>query len=339
LSWLALLPLAACGGGSNSPGGPSGPTGPTEPTYTLNVTVYYDENRNGALDPNEGARVPGVEVVVGAASGISAPGTGLAMVTGIREGSYEVTVDPGSLPVYYQFGATLPVQVPQTSEISLPLALPIESNRPNVYLAFGDSITDGEGSSDGQGYAVKLLNLLGPHFGRADVKKWGRSADSSLESAQATGTPLRAVEPAYTLILFGTNDWHDSRCKDMTPDCFTIDALDKIVQDVKDFHSLPVLGTLPPVNPDLAPASRNAWVESMNEQIRALAQQEGVLLADLHGAFSAQSSLSALFSDDVHPNDAGYDVMAQAWFAAISQSRASASSSPRRGFDFSFGGF
>jgi lysophospholipase L1-like esterase len=338
LSWLLLLPLAACGGGGSS-SGPSGPSEPTEPTYSLSVTVYYDENGNGALDPGESARVPGVEVVAGTGTGISASGTGVANVTGIHEGAQEVTVDPGSLPAYYQFAEPIVVQVPQTSEVSLPLVLPIGGNRPNVYLAFGDSITDGEGSSDGQGYADKLLNLLGPYFGRADVHKWGRSADTSLESAQATGTPLRAVHPAYTLILFGTNDWHDSRCKDMTPECFTIDALDSIVQDVKAFESLPVLGTLPPVNPDLAPASRNEWVEATNEEIRALAQREQVLLADVQGAFTAQPSLSALFADDVHPNDAGFDVLAQAWFDAISQPRSAASSSRRRGFDFSFGGF
>jgi lysophospholipase L1-like esterase len=287
----------------------------------------------------EGARVPGVEVLVGSGTGTSAPNTGIANVTGIREGAHEATVDPGSLPAYYQFAGPITVQVPQTTELSFPVALPIGSNRPNVYLAFGDSITDGQGSSDGQGYVEKLLNLLGPHFGRADVQKWGRSADTSIESAGATGTPLRSTRPAYTLILFGTNDWHDSRCKDMTPDCFTIDALDSIVQDVKAFGSLPVLGTLPPVNPDLAPVSRNEWVETMNEKIRALAQQEGVLLADLHGAFSAQPDLASLFADDVHPNNAGFEVIAEAWFDAISQPRSAASSSRRRGFDFSFGGF
>jgi lysophospholipase L1-like esterase len=302
------------------------------------VTVYYDENRNGALDPAEAARVPGVEVVVGTGSGTSAPGTGVADVTGIRAGAQEVTVDPGSLPMYYQFAAPIAVQVPETTELVLPLALSIGNNRPNVYLAFGDSITDGEGSSDGQGYVERLLNLLGPYFARADVRKWGRSADTSLESAAATGTPLRAVEPAYTLILFGTNDWHDSRCKDMN-DCFTIDALSSIVQDVKNFQSLPVLGTIPPVNPAMAPASRNEWVEAMNEQIRVLARQEDVLLADLHGAFSAQPDLAGLFADDVHPNDAGFDVMAQAWFEAITRPRSAASSSRPRSFGVSLGGF
>jgi hypothetical protein len=37
----------------------------------------------------------------------------------------------------------------------------------------------------------------------------------------------------------------------------------------------------------------------------------------------------------VHPNDAGYQVLAQGWFKAITRARsAAASSSPRFGFPF-----
>ena len=106
---------------------------------------------------------------------------------------------------------------------------------------------------------------------------------------------------------------------------------------MKAWQSLPVLGTLPPVNPDLAPAGRNAWVDEMNAAIRALAREQGVPLADINAAFKAQGSLPPLFVDDVHPNDRGYDVIAQAWFDAITRSR-SATSSKRRAFGFSFGG-
>ena len=38
---------------------------------------------------------------------------------------------------------------------------------------------------------------------------------------------------------------------------------------------------------------------------------------DLEAAFLAQPSLRALYTDHVHPNDAGYEVMAQAFFEAI----------------------
>ena len=65
----------------------------------------------------------------------------------------------------------------------------------------------------------------------------------------------------------------------------------------------------------------------MNVQIKALAQQQQVLLCDMNAEFKAQSNLTALYCDYVHPNDAGYQVMAQGWFKAITRGRA-ASAAP-----------
>jgi len=339
LSFLLLLPLLACGsGGGGGSSSPSGPSGPSAPGHTLLVTVYYDENGNGQLDSVEGVRIPGVAVVVGLGTGTTGPGTGQATVTGIIEGSHNVTLRPESLPAYFQAAQPIPVQVPGSGEVFYPVILPIGGNNANVYLGYGDSITDGEGSSDGTGYTLMLENRLGPHLGRAQVQEWGRPGDSSIENAEVATKTLRWFDPAYTLILLGTNDWHDSRCQDQGPlDCFTIEALRSIILDVKNHQSLPILGTLPPVNPALAPSGRNDWVDEMNGAIRNLAREQGVPVAEINAMFKAQGSLPPLFVDDVHPSDLGYDVLAQAWFEAITRSR-SAASSGRRSFGFSFGG-
>jgi lysophospholipase L1-like esterase len=329
----AGLAAAACGGGSSPT---AGPTEPAVPTYSLSAIVFYDQNGNGQLDGSEGARVPGVEVLVGTGRGTSAPGTGVAVVTGIREGAQSVTVRTDSLPAYYQAGPALSVQVPGTSEVRIPLTLPIGGNKPNLYLGLGDSITLGEGSSDRRGYGTKLQNLLGAHFGRAEVVLRGRSGDSSIETEEVTRRTLRDHDPAYTLILLGTNDWQDQTCQNQGPSaCFTIEALSSIVDQVRDWDSLPVLGTIIPGNPNLVPAGRNAWNDDMNARIKALAQQKQVPLADLNADFKATGNLPSLFADDVHPNDAGYQVLAQGWWKAVSRSRsAAASSSPRFGFPF-----
>ena len=242
-----------------------------------------------------------------------------------------------SVPAYFQPAPPVPIQVPGATEVRIPLTLPIGDNNPNLYLGLGDSITFGDGSSDGLGYVLKLQNLLGPHFGRAEVQ--------ALRAARATPAPRRRrsparpcgwFDPAYTLILLGTNDWQDQTCQKQGPAaCFTIDALRSIVEDVKDWDSLPVLATIIPVNPAKVPAGRNAWYDEMNVRIKALAQEQKVTLADLNADFKASGNLPALFADDVHPNDAGYQVMAQGWFKAITRARsAAASSSPRFGFAF-----
>ena len=83
-----LLILPACGGGGPS----TGPTTqPSEPTYSVTATLFYDENGNGLLDANEAVRLPGIDVVVGSATGKSGPG-GQAVVAGVKAGSQAVAI-------------------------------------------------------------------------------------------------------------------------------------------------------------------------------------------------------------------------------------------------------
>ncbi len=177
LAWSGLVLLTAsvagCGGGA-SPAAPSASATPALPTHSITATVFYDQDGNGQLDGNEAVRVPGVEVVIGTGSGRSAAGTGQALVTGIQAGTATVALRTESVPYYFQPLAAAVVQVPGPTEVRIPLTLPIGRNNANLYLGLGDSITDGSGSSDGLGYTMKLQALLGPHFGRAEVREWGR---------------------------------------------------------------------------------------------------------------------------------------------------------------------
>jgi lysophospholipase L1-like esterase len=333
---VAAAGLAGCGGGGgSSPTSPQSPPPTTSPGYTVTATVFYDENGNGQLDPNEATRVPGVDVMIGSGGGRSAAGSGVATVSGIQAGTWSVNLRTESLPYFFQPLPPASIQVPGTSDVRVALTLPIGHNSANLYLGMGDSITYGDGSSDGLGYQLKLQNLLGPHFGRAEVRTWGREGDSSAETAEVTTKTLGWFNPAYTLILLGTHDWHDQSCQSRPAlSCYTIDALREIVGDVKRWDSLPVLATLPPVNPSLAPASRNSWIDEMNAGIKALGQQQQVPVADVNAEMKAAPGLASLFADDVHPNDAGYQLIAQAWFKAITRGRAAAATSGAPGFGF-----
>ncbi len=143
-------------------------------------------------------------------------------------------------------------------------------------------------------------------------------------------------DPAYMLIHYGTNDWQDQSCQHQAPtSCFTIDALRGMLEEAKDRDTLPVLATLIPTHPNLTPPARNKWIDDLNVQIKALAQQQQVLLCDMNAEFKAQSNLASLYADDVHPNDVGYQVMAQGWFKAITRGRAQAASAAQKRFGFS----
>ena len=60
----------------------------------------------------------------------------------------------------------------------------------------------------------------------------------------------------------------------------------------------------------------------MNNLIRPMAQQQGAFLVDVEKAFLNQGGdLSRFFSDHVHPNDAGYQLISQTFFEAIAHGR------------------
>jgi lysophospholipase L1-like esterase len=305
--------------------GSDGGTGPTPPaaTHTVTVTVFYDENGDGVMQAAEVGRVPGVEVEVGGRTAVSEKLTGRAMISGVPAGTQPLSVRTGTLPAFYQAaGSSATVSVPQSGgpDATLALTLPIGSNQPFVYMAFGDSITDGDGAVQHEGgYRGLLQAALRAHFGgAAEVVNEAQSGSKSDVGAERIGLSLNRTRPAYTLILYGTNDYTRAECQQAFP-CFTIDALRSMVGAAKAARSMPVLATIPPVHPVQAPPERNAWVARMNDLIKPMAREQGVPLADVHGALMRAPDLASLFADRVHPNDRGYEIIAAEFLAAISK--------------------
>jgi lysophospholipase L1-like esterase len=290
---------------------------PTLRTHALEAYVFYDEDGDLILDAAELGRVPGVDVSVGGQTGRSELRTGHLQIEAVPEGQQTALAD--HLPPYYVQRVAPSVNVPANEPVQVPLQLDIGSNRPNVYMAFGDSITDGTGSSDTFGYRKRLQKRLVAHFAAAAVENEGVPATRTDDGLKRIGAALGRQRPAYTLILYGTNDWNDAACK-KDNGCPTVDNLTAIVRAVRAARSLPVLGTIIPANPAYPvqnPPSRNAWVDQTNRSLRLMAQSEGVLVADLHAAFMARGDLVSLFADHVHPNDAGYEVLATELLRAI----------------------
>lgn len=314
---LLILEIAGCGGSS----GPSAPTPPpTPPGTSVTLVLFYDENGNAAAEPSEAMRVPDVVVGVGGRTARSETPTGRAVVTGVQNGSYTAAVQNDTLPPFYRPGSPVSVQVPVAdgAQVFVPIVLPIGQNTPNQYLAFGDSITRGEGDTAG-GYPARLQGRLRGHFGVANVRNRGADATNTYEARERL--PRNLFNDAFALILYGTNDWHIAGCQTDPAVCPTVENLRIIVQEVKAVGTLPFIATITPANPAIN-ADRNKWIASINTGIKAMAAQEGAFLVDLYQAFQNQGGdLSRFFSDDVHPNAAGYDVIANAWFEAIAHGR------------------
>jgi acyl-CoA thioesterase I len=292
--------------------------------HPVSGLVFYDENANGVRDDGEHVLLPRVGVTIGGRTGHS-DGEGRFTIPDAPAGTRAATVEAPTLPAFFQMGRGTSVAVPPPNGfiLAVPVALPIQSNHPNVYMAFGDSITQGDGSRGRRGYRDDLARQLRGYWGAAEVMNEGDSATRSSDGAARLGASLAAVRPAYALILYGTNDWNSFVCRHVA-ECFTLPSLRTMIREARAAGTVPVVGTLLPVNPasrDPLAAARNAWVIETNSLLRPLVRQEGAVLADVHTAFmdEAGSNLPALFTDHVHPNDRGYGIIADEFFRAITR--------------------
>jgi lysophospholipase L1-like esterase len=296
------------------------PVGPN----SVSGIVFYDQNGNGAPDADEPVRLPGVRVTVGSQSGTTGA-AGQFSVGALPAGTQSVSIQIDSLPAYFQPGRLPTVTLPlaEGTVVPVPVALPIGGNRPNTYLAFGDSITEGTGSDRRQGFVTPLEQRLRAHWGAGDVAADGVRGSRSVDGLARLPASLAQHRPAYLLVLYGTNDWN-GRCQSIAPEaCFTVAALRDIVRAARAAGTLPVVGTIIPGDPDVSAVERNRWIQLQNDLIRPMVQQEGVVLADTWAAFGSDASQwPPLFFDLVHPNDAGYARISDAFFQAITRGRA-----------------
>jgi lysophospholipase L1-like esterase len=208
----------------------------------------------------------------------------------------------------------------------VPVVLDIGRNRANRYLAFGDSITSGVGGG-GFDYPGILAADLRTHLGEAAVVNAGDPGTKSYQGEGRLARELSIHRPAFTLILYGTNDWNDGPCRNDFA-CQTVSALRSMILQAREAGSNPILGTIPPVNPaflDRGATERNIWVTRMNEEVRAMARDEGVAVAEVHGDLVDQPSLRDLFTDHVHPNADGYQIIARSFWDAITSPPTTAS--------------
>jgi lysophospholipase L1-like esterase len=196
----------------------------------------------------------------------------------------------------------------------------------DTILAFGDSMTAGVSSvfcdlgicsTTVTGYPQRLESLLRAQYPAQTALVQGSGAPGECASANgcngAAGKDRlpQVIAAAHDLvvILEGVNDTNA-----ISSDAFITDALRVMVQTAKNAGKTAILCGLLPVKPredNGMYKADPARIASMNGRISALAAAEGVPFVNMVAAFGPAFQ-PLLSPDGLHPNNAGYQRMAEA---------------------------
>jgi len=183
-------------------------------------------------------------------------------------------------------------------------------NDVNAIDAFGDSLTQG-GECRCAPYPGRTSALIGKIVYNSGAG--GSRIASGVSRVQST---INKFHPGFMFILYGINDViHGGNLANVAG------GLSQIVAVCKQNNVVPVLATYP--IPIKGHSLFAGGTKGLNENIRAIAEAEGIKLVDLEQEFAlpdaadifniASTDPALMGPDGLHPNDAGTQIMAMAF--------------------------
>ncbi len=211
------------------------------------------------------------------------------------------------------------------------------------FVAFGDSVTEGENGRAvtlGQGfidasstYPAKLGGLLNGDFpgqGVAVVNS-GKSGETVYEASRRLPGVLSSQHPGAVLLLDGYNDLFNA-CHTTADSPACVSAMDEVVAKMRECIQIArtpsydvryvFLSTLTPPGPYVSGPDRRIASDAIvrtNSRLSSMARAEGAIVVDPYRAFAGHES-ELIEPDGLHPRPAGYQVLAETFFAAIKSS-------------------
>jgi lysophospholipase L1-like esterase len=212
-------------------------------------------------------------------------------------------------------------------------------------MPLGNSITAGAGSTHGGGYRLPLFEMMagdpdfGPFnfvgqfeagFGLPDKNHEGHAG---FLSTQLNVEDYLARNPADIVLLeIGTNDLYANRNTDAIAASIG-DLLDRI--HVTAPNATILLGTVLPTIDD----AKNVEASKLNLLLPDIVSSRfsrdfKVYLVDHYRRFVSNSNWQAAYmSDNLHPSDRGYEVMAEEWYAVLRRTIVPTQTEFRDGFN------
>lgn len=193
------------------------------------------------------------------------------------------------------------------------------------FVVFGDSMSDGElgfapltvgDPGPPVGYAFKLRTLLTERYTAQtfSVTDEGVGGESVSSGVQRLPGVLSRDSPEVLLLLDGVNDLNRARDAAIPA---VVNGLRSMVRLARGRGVIVFVGTLLPQRPGGFRAFAPGSIAPANAQISAMAVAEGAVLVDLYQSFDGHTD-SLLGPDGLHPNEAGYQKMADTFFTVLS---------------------
>lgn len=162
-------------------------------------------------------------------------------------------------------------------------------------VCFGDSLTYGTGAGRAEGYPERLKALTG-----REVINAGVPGDTTTLALARLERDVLSRRPGYVLLTLGGND-----LRQRVPAREVEANLRRIVRECQAEGALVVIGGI----------RVPFWGSDLKATYARVAREEGaVLIEDIYAGIWGRSEL---MSDEVHPNAAGYRVMAESFLAAL----------------------
>jgi lysophospholipase L1-like esterase len=166
----------------------------------------------------------------------------------------------------------------------------IEISQDSVILAFGDSLTEGFGAKDSESYPVKLGEILNMRIINAGI-----SGEDSNKGLLRLASLLEKIKPRIVILCHGGNDI--LRKYDLKK---TKENLSEMIALIKNKNADIIFVGVP---------NLNGFFISTDEIYNELADEYDLIYDSDTLAQIIKSP--TLKSDQIHPNAAGYDLLAQ----------------------------
>lgn len=178
-----------------------------------------------------------------------------------------------------------------------------------VYVAFGDSITEGYGVSEG--WPEKLVKLLKKKYPSADITLYnkGRSGDTLEDGMYRLDNDLISLKPDFVTLSFGINDVFSN---------VNLASFEKLLADMVDMILSNTTSELLILSSEiLEDEEADKLVRKYYDKLQKVSKEKHVPFLDIHRIWHHKLregvDLSSLLITGLdHPNEEGYKIFAKA---------------------------